>query len=536
VKIHCSTAVILSLCLATAPAALGAQEPSTTQKSDQKQEQKAGEAASKSAPKPQKSVTQGTVTVRGTKIAYEATAGITILKNKDDKPIASMSYVAYAKAGVNDPSERPVTFFYNGGPGSSTIWLHMLAFGPRRVVVGNGTLTPSAPYKFENNDDCLLDATDLVFIDAPGTGFGRVLGKDDGGEGTPKDVYGIDQDANAFADFIAQYLTDNNRWTSPKYLFGESYGTIRSAVLSNMLVTDRGIGLNGVVFLSSILNWNITVDFPQIDPGVNIAYELGLPSYAATAFYHHKLPQQPANLEPFLKEVEQFAIADYARALDQGDQLDAATKQQIAEKLHAYTGLPVPYLLKADLKVTGPQFAQTLLGDSSMITGRLDSRYSGPTYNPLAETAAIDPMDSSVDAPTIAQFNQYVRQTLNFGKDLTYRTQIDVFGTWDFAHAQPGGPFKLPFTPNVMPDLAAAMKYAPAMKVMLAGGYYDLGTPFYAAEFEMHQMGIQPELQKNISYHFYPSGHMVYLDPAVRQRLHDDAAAFINSAYKRPTT
>jgi carboxypeptidase C (cathepsin A) len=535
VQKHLSAALILSLAL-TAPAALSAQEPSSNQQPDQKQEQKGGDGASKPAPKPEKSVTQGTVTVRGAKIAYDATAGITILKNKQEKPFASMSYVAYTKAGVTDASERPLTFFYNGGPGSSTIWLHMLAFGPRRVVVGNGTLTPSAPYRIENNDDSLLDATDMVFIDAPGTGFGRVLGKDEGGEGTPKDVFGVDEDANAFADFITQYLTDNNRWTSPKYLFGESYGTIRSAVLSNLLATDRGVGLNGVVFLSSILNWSITVDFPQINPGVNVAYELGLPSYAATAFYHHKLPQQPAALEPFLKEVEQFAITDYARALDQGDQLDAASRQQVAEKLHGYTGLPVAYLLKAGLKVTGGQFAQTLLGDNAMITGRLDSRYSGPTYNPLAETAANDPMDSSIDAPTIAQFNQYVRQTLNFGKDLKYRTQFDVFGNWDFSHAQPGAPFKLPFTPNVMPDLAAAMKYSPAMKVMLAGGYYDLGTPFYAAEFEMHQMGIQPELQKNITYHFYPSGHMVYLDPTVRQRLHDDAAAFINSAYKRSGT
>jgi len=206
---------------------------------------------------------------------------------------------------------------------------------------------------------------------------------------------------------------------------------------------------------------------------------------------------------------------------------------QIAEKLHGYTGLPVAYLLKADLKVTGGQFAQTLLGDSSMITGRLDSRYSGPTYNPLAETAGNDPMDSSIDAPTIAQFNQYVRQTLNFGQDMTYKPQEDVFANWDFAHAQPGAPFTLPFTPNVMPDLASAMKYSPSLKVMLAGGYFDLGTPFYAAEFEMHQMGIQPELQKNISYHFYPSGHMVYLDPDVHRRLHDDAAALINAGYKR---
>ncbi|MGE5245372.1 MAG: S10 family peptidase [Betaproteobacteria bacterium] len=518
--------VLVALSIVAAPA-VGAGIAAAQDEPQQQTPKSAPQPAPHPAPKAEKSVTQGTVTVGGARIAYDATAGILILKNKDEKPIASMSYVAYTKSGVTDPSQRPLTFCYNGGPGSSTIWLHMLAFGPRRVVVGNGTLTPPAPYKMVNNDDSLLDTTDLVFIDAPGTGFGRVIGKDEGGAGTPKDVYGIDEDARAFADFITQYLTENNRWTSPKFLFGESYGTTRSAVLSNVLLTDRGVGLNGVVLLSSILNWNISVDFPQIDPGVNIAYELGLPSYAATAYYHHKLPQAPKDLDSFLKEVEQFAVTDYARALDQGDQLDATTRQQIADKLHAYTGLPVAYLLKAGLKVTGGQFAQTLLGDDAMITGRLDSRYSGPTLNPLGEEAGGDPLDSSIDAPTIAQFNQYVRETLKFGKDMTYRPQADVFATWDFKHQPPGAPFKLPFTPNVMLDLAAAMKFAPNMRVMLAGGYFDLGTPFYAAEFEMHQMGIQPELQKNISYHFYPSGHMVYLDPAVLHRLHDDAAKFI---------
>jgi carboxypeptidase C (cathepsin A) len=522
--------LILSLAFLAVPIAAQDQKD---QKPEAKPEAKAADKSPE--PKPEQSVTQGTVTIRGNRIAYDATAGILILKNKKNKPIASMSYVAYTKTGVDDVSHRPLTFFYNGGPGSATIWLHMLAVGPKRVVVGNGTLTPPAPYRMENNDDSLLDATDMVFVDAPGTGFGRVIGKDDGGEGTPKDVFGIDEDARAFADFIEQYITQNNRWTSPKYLFGESYGTTRSAVLSNILVSQSGVGLNGVVLLSSILNWNITLDFPQIQPGINVSYELGLPSYAATAFYHHKLPQQPADLDAFLKEVEHFAITDYARALDQGDQLDAATKQQIAEKLHGYIGLPVAYLMKADLRVTGGQFAQTLLGDQEMITGRLDSRYSGPTLNPLGENAGGDPLDSSINAPTIAQFNQYVRQTLNFGKDKEYKPSADVFMDWDFSHQGPGAPFKLPFTPNVMGDLAAAMKFAPNMKVMLAGGYFDLGTPFYAAEFEMHQMGIQPELQKNISYHFYPSGHMVYLDPAVRQRLHDDTVKFIEAGYARPS-
>ncbi|HEX6550938.1 MAG TPA: peptidase S10 [Gammaproteobacteria bacterium] len=485
-----------------------------------------------SAAKAESSVTHGSVTVDGQTVKYTATAGTLILKNKDEKPIASMSYVAYTKDGVSNPDTRPITFLYNGGPGSSTIWLHMLAFGPKYVKVGNGTLTPHAPYEFVNNPNSLLDASDLVFIDAPGTGFGRVLDKDQGGAGTPKDVYGIDEDARSFAQFITRYITENNRWNSPKFLFGESYGTTRSAVLANMLETDDSVSLNGVILLSSILNWNISVDFPEIDPGINISYALGLPSYAATAYYHHKLPQQPQNLQAFLTEVEQFSTGDYLRALEKGDQLDAATKQQIAEKMHQYTGLPVAYILKGDLRITGGQFAHELLNDSDGITGRLDSRYSGPTMDPLGESADYDPLDSSIDAPTVAMFNQYVRETLKFGKDMTYKPEINVFPMWDFKHQPPGAPFALPFTPNVMPDLASAMKHDPNLKVMLAGGYFDLGTPFYAAEYEMHQLTLTPALRNNISYHFFPSGHMVYLNPESHKALHDAAAKFIEANYR----
>ena len=478
---------------------------------------------------PQKSVTTGAVTVEGRRINYTATAGTLILKNKQQKPMASMSYVAYVKRGVSNPADRPITFFYNGGPGSSTIWLHMLAFGPKLVEVGSGTLTPPAPYKMVNNNYSLLDATDMVFVDAPGTGFGRVLGKDKGGAGTPKDVYGIDQDARAFAQFITQYLTHNNRWNSPKFLFGESYGTTRSAVLSNMLETDDSVDLNGVVLLSSILNWSITVDFPQVNPGINISYAMGLPSYAATAWYHKKLPNQPKELEPFLKKVEAFATGQYLDALRQGDQLDSATKQKVAEQMHMYTGLPVAYILKADLKVTGGQFAHELLGNSDEVTGRLDSRYSGPTMDPLGESAEYDPLNSAISSPTVSMFNGYVRNTLKFGQGMTYKPQINVFPMWQFKHQPPGAPFPLPFTPNVMPDLASAMIHNPNLKIMLAGGYFDLGTPFYGAEYEMHQLPIPAKLQKNISYHFFASGHMVYLNPKAHKGLHDAAAKFIEA-------
>ena len=492
---------------------------------------KDGRASSVKPPKARSSITHGVVTVEGHRIAYEAKTGILILKNKDGKPIASMSYVAYFKRGVRDEQNRPLTFFYNGGPGSSTIWLHMLAFGPKRVVVGSGTLTPPAPYQLVNNDYSLLDATDEVFVDAPGTGFGRVIGKRDGGAGKPSDVYGIDPDAHAFVQFITQFLTRNNRWNSPKFLYGESYGTTRSAVLANLLERDASVGLNGVVLQSSILNFNINLDFPQIDPGINIGYALGLPSYTATAWYHHKLPNQPTALQPLLAEVEQFAMGPYLTALNQGDELDSATKEQIAAKLHDYTGLPTAYYLKADLRVRGGQFRQQLLGDDE-VTGRLDSRYSGPAMDPLGESATYDPLDSAINAPTVAEFNSYVRNTLDFGKHMTYKPGINVFMQWSWKHKQPGARFQLPFTPNVMPDLASAMKFNPDLKILLLGGYFDLGTAFYSAEYVMHQLTIPATLQKNISYDFFPSGHMIYLNPKVLKPLHDRVARFIESNYQ----
>jgi carboxypeptidase C (cathepsin A) len=491
-------------------------------------------AAKVAAPKEQSAVSRGSVRIGGQTIDYTATAGTLILKNKDEKPIASMSYVAYVKSGVKDAGHRPITFLYNGGPGSSTIWLHMLAFGPQRVEVGSGTATPPAPYRLVNNDSSLLDASDLVFIDAPGTGFGRVLDKDKGGVGTAKDVYGFDEDAHAFAQFITRYLTVNNRWNSPKFLFGESYGTTRSAMLANILENDDSVGLNGVMLLSAILSYDISVDFPQVNPGANnISYAMGLPSYAATAWYHHKLPQQPADLPAFLQQVEHFATTDYLQALMQGSQLDAATTQKIAEQLHQYTGLPTAYIVKAKLRVSGGQFAHELLGADDDVTGRLDSRYSGPAMDPMGEEADYDPMDSSIDAPTVAEFNDYVRNTLKFGKDMVYKPQIDVFKDWDFKHQPPGAPFPLPFTPNVMPDLAAAMKHDPGLNVLLMGGYFDLGTPFYSAEYEMHQLPIPDKLQKNIGYQFFPSGHMVYLDPDSHKGLHAAAASFIDSHYRK---
>lgn len=469
----------------------------------------------------QRSITYGSVNIEGKPVNYQAVAGALVFKNSQDTPLLNVSYVAYFKTG-EDATQRPITFIYNGGPGSATIWLHMGAWGPQRVYLED-TKRTKAPYKTVNNDYCLLDASDLVFIDAPGTGFGRVITKDEGGAGNGKDYFGIDQDGRAFADFITKFITDYNRWNSPKYLFGESYGTFRSAVVANLL-SQQGVALNGVILLSQLLNYGNMTETTSGNPGIGLPFELILPSYAATAWYHHKLPNQPEKLEPFLNEVENFALNDYAVALNKGAALDAASFNRIADKLHEYTGLPVEYIRKANLRVNGPQFEQTLLGDSSKITGRLDSRFSGAAIDPLSEEAQYDPMDSYIDAAFTATFNNYVRSTLKYGFGMTYHTFGNV-GMWDFQRRGFIG------FPNVINDLAHAMIYNPDMKVMLNMGYFDLGTPYFEGVYEMQHLPIPAELQKNIEYAKYYSGHMVYLHPESLKLLHDNVAKFINSSH-----
>jgi len=494
--------------------------------------QHGNQASKQSQVAPQQSETNGSVTVEGHRIGYKAVAGTIVLKNDKKKPTVSMFYVAYMKRGVHNPGSRPVTFFYNGGPGSSSMWLHMGAFGPERVVTGDHTHTAPAPYKLVNNDYSLLDATDVVFIDAPSTGFSRIIGKDRGGAGTPKQFYGVDGDAHAFAQFITHFLTKYNRWNSPKYLFGESYGTTRSAVLARYLETRHDIDLNGVVLLSAILSYDLgNDDSPQFNPGMPLTYELALPTYAATAYYHHKLPQQPKDLKAFLKQVEHFALHGYADALNAGTALSSQKKRQVAEQLHEYTGLAVNYLLKANLRVNGGEFTKNLLSASDATTGRLDTRFQGPTMDPLSQGAHYDPQAAAISSAYVSAFNGYVRQTLDFKPDMQYRPEYysSVLANWDYLHAPPGRSHELDQATNVMPDLAAAMKYNPHLKVQLNGGYYDLATPFFSAEYEMKHLPIPASLTKNISYHWYKSGHMVYVHVPALKQLHDNVAKFIES-------
>ena len=488
----------------------------------------------------------GSVTIAGHAIAYQATAGTLIIHPKgwDDVPRdpgadkappaapgadgaeahnptaeASMFYVAYFKSGA---PARPVTFFYNGGPGSSTMWLHMGAFGPRRIVTATDAHTPPAPYALVNNPYSLLDATDLVFIDAPGTGFSRIAGKD-----KEKEFFGLDPDAYAFTEFISQFLSKYGRWNSPKYLFGESYGTPRSAVVVNQLEAERLIDFNGVMLLSQVLSFDLGPDRPSRNPGIDLPYQTTLPTYAATAWYHHKLPGERPNLEALLAEVEQFAMGDYARALAAGSELSAAERSAIAEKLHQYTGLPVDYILKADLRIDGGEFRQNLQSDGGLTTGRLDSRFSGPDLDPLSQRADYDPQSTALSSAYVAAINEYVRKELHYGDDKAFRPSIRTFNSWNFAHQMPGQSEPVAAGrqgANVLPDLANAMKLNPNLKVQLNAGYFDLATPFFQGVYEMHHLPIPPSLQGNIEYRFYESGHMVYAKDASLSQLHDNAA------------
>jgi carboxypeptidase C (cathepsin A) len=445
----------------------------------------------------------------------------------DEKPktrtTAAMSYYAYFAGGQpsGDPT-RPVMFLFNGGPGSATIWLHMGAFGPRRVVTADDTATGAAPYKLVDNAESLLDVADIVFVDAPSTGFGRIVGKD-------KDsaFFGVDNDAHAFASFITEFLTKYSRWNSPKYIFGESYGTTRAAVLSNLLETEKLVDLNGVVMLSQILAFDDSVDGADNNPGIDLPYQLALPTYAASAWYHKKLPDPPASLDALLAEVEKFAMGDYGAALAAGNTLDPAARKAVIDKLHRYTGLSATYLDKADLRVTGGEFEKQLQDDSGMTTGRLDSRFSGPTMDPLSKTADYDPQQAAIASAYVSAFNDYVRTTLKFGGDRTYKPFANVFGHWTWAHQQPGGGEALQQSTNVMADLATAMKYNPNLKVQLDAGYFDIATPFYEGVYELQHLAIPQKLASNIEMHFYPSGHMVYANEASLKALHDNVADFI---------
>jgi carboxypeptidase C (cathepsin A) len=488
---------------------------------------------------PSETRSTGSVIVGGQPIAFDAVAGTLVVHAKDwsdtdaleaaadkpdkdkdgPKPEASMFYTAYFKQG-SPAAGRPITFLFNGGPGSSTGWLRMGAFGPVRVVTADTRHTP-APYTTIDNDQSLLDASDLVFIDAPGTGFSRIAGKD-----KEKAFYGVDQDIDAFGQFITQFLTKYGRWSSPKYVFGESYGTMRGAGLA-LDLQKRDVDLNGLILLSDILNWDVMPDDPQLNPGIDVPYVVALPTYAATAWYFNKVPNRPANLRTFLDQVEAFATGEYSAALLKGGELPDAERQRIAQQLSAYTGLSVPYLLKSNLRIEYGAFQKEFLAENGLTTGTLDTRFLGPTLDPLSKVASGDPQSDAISAAYVAAWNSYVRGPLGYRPDIAYKSGIPIYSKWDYKHQPPGADKPLIMLPNVLPDLAAAMKANPDMKVMVNGGYFDVSTPYFEGVMELRHLPIPGSLKPNIEYHYYQSGHMVYVRPENLRELHDNVAGFI---------
>ena len=457
--------------------------------------------------------------IGGRTVAYTATAGTLTIRDDEGKPTASMFYVAYTLGGAR----RPVTFFYNGGPGSSTLWLHMGSLSPVRVATDSPKATHNAPFDLVANNDSLLDRSDLVFLDAIGAGYSRPLG-----DTKLAAFWDTDKDIDAFARGIERYLTLNDRWNSPKFLFGESYGTTRSAGLSYRLQSD-GVQLNGVILLSSILNYG------RRDPGFDQEVINYLPSYAAAAAYHNRLATAPADLPAFLREVRAWARGPYAVALAEGQDLGQAERQAVAEKMASYTGLSVSYILQSDLRVSPSHFRKELLRDQRLTLGRYDDRFTGVDVDAVGEGPEYDPSDTGITGAFVAAFHHYLASDLGYETDLTYRPTYYQNGlNWDFRHRSPGARGSNDVNmADVALDLSAAMRENPHLLLYSLNGIYDLATPFFGTEYDLGHMQLDPARRPNVRFAYYPSGHMVYLNPQALSLMKVDLARFYDEAAPR---
>ena len=475
-------------------------------------------AAPTPIPKETSSVTDHTIRAGGQLVPYRATAATMLLKNDKDEAIGVLYYTAYTRTDAKDASQRPLSFIYNGGPGSASAWLHMGAFGPRRIVTTDAAPTPPPPYQMVDNQNSLIDVTDMVFIDPIGTGFSKPVGK-----GTGKDFWGVDEDAKALAQFISQYVSRTGRWSSPKYLIGESYGTTRSAVLGNRLERD-GISLNGIVLISSVLDFETLL----FAPGHDLSYELYLPSYAATAAYHKAIPA-PANMGAFLTEVRRYAMGDYAAALAAGAALPADRKAAVAKQLSLYTGLSEDYLVRANLRVNLRQYMAELQRSRGLVTGRLDSRFSGPLPDLLTENAPGDPQSNAVTGAFTAAANAYLRGELKFDTQDRYVMGGGNQGQWNWAR-EGAGQRGWATTTYVGADLTQALVSNPHLRIEVENGYYDLATPFFATEYTVnHLEGLSSDLRDNITLKYYDAGHMMYLYEPALAELKQNVARFITN-------
>jgi carboxypeptidase C (cathepsin A) len=474
-------------------------------------------------PKEEMSVTDHTIRIGGQSIPYKAAASTTLLKDEKGEPTALIYSTAYTRSDVKDLTQRPVAFLYNGGPGSASVWLHMGAFGPRRVVTDNAAATPPAPYKIVDNENSLLNKADLVFIDPVGTGFSHAVGK-----AQDKDFWGVDQDVKSLAQFISIYISRNNRWNSPKFLIGESYGTFRSVALGEYLRSTEGISVNGIVLISSVLD----VGTLSFTPGDDRSYIFYLPTYAAVAWYYKVLKDRPDDLNALLNDARQFASTGYAAALMKGSNLSTAERTEIARQLARFTGLSEEYLMKADLRVTLPQFQAELQRSRGLTVGRYDARYSGPTYDLLTEYAEFDPSFSGVVGAFTAAFNSYVRSDLKFGEDKSYKVLPNEPGqAWDWKHHLGPGSF-LPGSPSVDTDLIRQMIENPHLQVQVENGLFDMATPFYATEYTMDHLLLPGDARNRIHLDYYNAGHMMYLHEEDLAKLKTHIDGFIDSTWK----
>lgn len=484
-----------------------------------------GETKHESAetPRAEQSATQHEIVIGGATVSYTATAGTSIVRDRNDLPYASMGYVAYTRNGVADPSRRPVTFAYNGGPGSSSVWLHMGALGPRRVVTTDAAATPPPPYQCVDNEFSILDRTDLVMIDPVGTGFSKAVG-----EAKEKDFLGVDADIESVSRFIKQYVTENGRWNSPKYLLGESYGTTRSAGVVDYLQIREGMAFNGVILVSMATDLDAILD-SLMDGARYHQFQapLYLPSYAAVAWYHEVLAGRPAELGTLLDEVRAFALGEYAHALALGSSLPEAERKAMSDKLCRYTGLSSEYLDKADLRVSASQFVKELLRDDRETVGFLDARFHGVAFNPLGEKAEYDPLDAATTPAFVAAFLDYLYRELRFGQGRTYVIQSDAWRTWDYRHTIEGATMPQPIV-NTGVDLAHAMGFNPSLRVLVLQGIYDLATPLLATEYQVSHLDLRKDVRSHIEVKYYDAGHMMYMHEPSLRKFKSDLAAFID--------
>lgn len=469
----------------------------------------------KPEPKDEIVETEHTVTVHGQEIAYTATTGRLVTRDEEGKAKATVFFVAYTRKDVGDLGRRPITIAFNGGPGASSVWLHLGLLGPRRVLSGDVDRIAPPPFRLTNNEFSLLDLTDLVFVDPVSTGYSRPAPGEEA-----KQFHGLQQDIESVGEFIRLYITRYKRWASPKFLIGESYGTTRAAGLAGYLQQRHGMYLNGLMLVSVVLNFQ-TLEFEQ---GNDLPYVLFLPTYTATAWYHGKLAADlQEDLTKALAESSEFAAGEYSAALFRGDALPPETRASIIRRLARLTGLSERYIDQTNLRIHIHRFCKELLRDERRTVGRLDSRFKGIEKDAAGSEFAADPSYAAIQGAYTGAFNAYVRQDLGFENDLPYEVLTGLYEKWDYSKHQNK-------YVDVSETLRGAMTQNPYLNVIVANGYYDLATPYFATEYTINHLGLEPELRENIRTTFYAAGHMMYVHEPSLAKLRQDLAAFITDA------